>query len=186
MDRRHELYSRVLSELNCSSIKCLRNVSPATLFDANNYFLSEVPTESGGVTFGPGMGFGPVVDGGYIPDTPTVLFSQGRFHRSLRQAMIANLENEGMGLASDRNMPAAFPDFVRKVLPTASRETIDRIESLFPYPSSTPEKLAWDWLTAIGYACLSKSAAEAYKDRTRRYVMTIPPAIHAQDLACKS
>ena len=184
--RRQELYDRVLHKLNCSSLECLRTASSVDLSDANNYIISEAPTESGGGSFGPGMGISPVVDGSYIPDEPTVLFSQGRFHRSLRQVMIANMENEGMGLVAEENMPGAFPDLVLKLFTTADKETIDHIESLFPYPPSTPQKLAWDWLTSVAYACLARSTAEAYKDSARRYVMTIPPAVHGQDLSCRS
>ncbi|KAA8647978.1 hypothetical protein EYZ11_005668 [Aspergillus tanneri] len=181
--RRQSLYDYVLHQANCSSPACLRNLSPASLANVNNHIISDVPTESGGGSFGPGIGLSPVVDGAYIPDTATILFSQGRFHKSVRGVMVANMENEGMGIGSDANMPAAFPNLARKVFTTADNKTLGHIQSLFPYPPSTPQKLGWDWLTSVAYACLAKGTAEAYGERAFRYVMTIPPATHGQDLS---
>jgi hypothetical protein len=125
------------------------------------------------------------VDGEYIPDTPTVLFDEGRFHKEVKQVITANMANEGMGLASDENMPESFGRIVRPFFPTADNKTIDHIQSLFPYPPELPQKLAWDWFTAIIYACHSHSIAKSYGDKARRYVMDIPPAVHGQDMYCK-
>lgn len=96
------------------------------------------------------------------------------------------MEYEGHGLISNENMPQAFPDLVRENFPTASNETIERIQSLFPYPPELPEKLAWDWFTSMLHACHAYSISKAYGDKARRYVMTIPPATHGLDLSCKS
>jgi hypothetical protein len=109
-----------------------------------------------------------------------ILLEQGRFHK-IKRVLAANTALEGMSLIGDANMPEAFPNLVRPVFPTASKETIERIASLFPYPPETPEKLAWDWLTAIVFACHSQSVANAYRNRARRYVLSVPPATHGYD-----
>lgn len=186
VSRRQKVYEMVLEASNCTDFKSLLDAPPDVLDRANNHLISEVPGGTGGGSFGPGIGFSPVVDGVTVPDEPMVLFEQGNFHREVKQVMTSNMEHEGMGLISDENMPQGFSDLVRINFPTASNKTIDRIQSLFPYPPDLPEKLAWDWFTAITHACHSHSIAKAYGDKARRYIMTIPPAIHAQDLSCKS
>lgn len=92
---------------------------------------------------------------------------------------------QGMGTSSDTNMPQAFPDLVRKVLPTANNATIAAIQAHFPYPPGLPEELAWDWTTAIIFECNAYNLATAFKDRTRRYIMSISPATHGEDMLCK-
>ncbi|KAK2759967.1 hypothetical protein FQN54_002703 [Arachnomyces sp. PD_36] len=189
MPRRHvesgrqEVYEMVLEASNCTDLQCLLDATPQVLDQANNHLIAEVPTGTGGASFGPGIGFSPVVDGTTVPDEPMVLLSQGNYHKEIKQVLTSNMEYEGMGLSSDENMPQAFPELVRINFPTASNETIERIKALFPYPPELPEKLAWDWITSIVYACHGQSIAKAYGDKARRYVMTIPPAIHGQDLS---
>lgn len=81
-------------------------------------------------------------------------------------------------------MPEAFPALVRRVLPTASNATIALVEAHFPYPADLPAELAWDWTTAIIFECNAYNVARAFKDKTRRYIMSIPPATHGQDVLC--
>ena len=88
-----------------------------------------------------------------------------------------------MGLSSDEGMPGAFGELVRRVLPTASNETIAEIQSHYDY-GDKPETLAWDWTTDMVFSCNSANLAAAYKDTTRRYIFSVPPAIHGQDLMC--
>jgi hypothetical protein len=91
-----------------------------------------------------------------------------------------------MGTSSDTNMPEAFPDLVRKVLPTASNSTIAAIEAHFPYPADNPAQLAWDYTTAMVFECNAYNVAKAFKEKAHRYIMTIPPATHGQDVLCMS
>lgn len=83
-------------------------------------------------------------------------------------------------------MPEAFPSLVRRILPSTSNATIATIQSLYNYPLNLPEKLAWDWTGDAVFFCHALALAEKYKDITKRYVMSIPPAVHAQDLSCES
>lgn len=89
-----------------------------------------------------------------------------------------------MGTSSDENMPEAFPDLVRRVLPTASNTTIAAIEAHFPYPADNPAELAWDYTTAMAFECNAYNIANSFKDKTHRYIMSIPPATHGQDVLC--
>ncbi|EFR01822.1 cholinesterase [Nannizzia gypsea CBS 118893] len=164
--RRKEVYNQVLKSTNCINLTCLRAASPDVLKTANHHLIVEVPTGTGGGSFGPGVGFSPLVDGDIVPDEPMILLEQGRFHREVKRVIASNTAYEGNGLSSDTNMPDGFPDYVRINFPNASEGTIRQIQNLFPYPPGKPE-----------------SIAKAYGSKAYRYVMRIPPATHALDLS---
>ena len=92
---------------------------------------------------------------------------------------------QGMGLSSDEGMPEAFGALVRRVLPTATNKTIADIQSYYDF-GGTPEKLAWDWTLDILFACNAANLAAAYNTKSRRYIFSVPPSVHGQDLTCKS
>lgn len=54
--------------------------------DANNAI-----NQNGSVA---GIGFQPVVDGDYVPDLPSKLFLDGRYHKTLSSVITANNEHE--------------------------------------------------------------------------------------------
>lgn len=144
------------------------------------------PPGIGGETMGPGVGFSPVVDGEYIQDLPYVLFRQGRFHDEVEQVISGNMANEGMVTTPGTGMPEKFPELVRNTIPNADNATVELIQSLYEYPPENPQKLAWDYTTDMLFACNAYNIAKAYQDAAKRYVMSIPPAIHGQDLSCTS
>lgn len=153
--------------------------------------------------FGPAPGFGPVLDSTYIPDLPETLYREGRFHKELKAFIVGNAANEvslnslsitcspdissaslqGMGLSSDEGMPEAFGELVRRVLHTATNETIAEIQSHYDF-GDIPEKLAWDWTMDTVFSCNAANVAAAYKDAARRYIFSVEPATHGQELTC--
>lgn len=169
----------------------------------NDYLINQVRSDAGGGVFGPAPGFGPVLDGAFVPDLPETLYKQGKFHKGLRSLIVGNAANEvsivilywfsmrtivsnqvqGMGISSDEGMPEAFGELVRRVLPTATNETIAEIQSNYQF-GDTPEKLAWDWTMDIVFSCNAANVAAAYRDVARRYIFSAPPATHGQDLMC--
>lgn len=138
----------------------------------------------GGDIMDPGVGFSPVVDGEYIQDLPYVLYKQGRFHKEVEQVISGNLINETAATVPGANMPEKFPELVRKTIPNADDATIELIQSLYEYPPDKPEKLAWDYMSDMLFACNAHNIAKAYKCDAKRYVMSIPPAVHGQDVSC--
>jgi len=82
-------------------------------------------------------------------------------------------------------MPARFPSLVRKILTSASNETVAGIEATYNSSLSEPAQLAWDWTTDVIFACNAYNIANAYENRTRRYILSTPPATHGMDLNCK-
>jgi hypothetical protein len=92
---------------------------------------------------------------------------------------------QGLGLAHDEGLPEYFPTMVRQILSTASTETIAEIQANYDF-SGNPAKLAWDWITDVIFACNAANIAAAYKEKARRYIFSVPPAVHGQDGLCES
>ncbi|KAB5583472.1 putative lipase 2, partial [Coniochaeta sp. 2T2.1] len=183
IEHQKRLFQMILDEANCASVECLRHTPEATVRHLNNKFINGVVSDTdaaGGGVFGPAPGFGPVVDGAFIPDIPVALFQKGRFNRGLRSLVIGNVANEGMGTSHDQGLPEYFPVMVRQILSTASNKTLAEIESCYDFDDN-PAKLAWDWTTDIIFACIAANIATAYQDRARRYIFNVPPAVHGQD-----
>ncbi|GAB1316947.1 Carboxylic ester hydrolase [Madurella fahalii] len=179
--RQKRLFQTILDEANCTSLECLRRAPESTMLYLNDRLINGASSDAGGGVFGPAPGFGPVVDGRFIPDIPVALFRQGKYHKELRSLVIGNTANEGMGTSHDEGLPDYFPVMVRQILSTASNDTIAHIQSHYDF-AEEPAKLAWDWTTDIIFACNAANIATAYKDRARRYIFSLPPAIHGQDL----
>jgi hypothetical protein len=87
-----------------------------------------------------------------------------------------------MGLSSDFDMPARFPEVVRGNIPNATDADISSFKDLYPYPPGLPEKLAWDFTTDIDWTCNVANIASAYKHIARRQLFSVPPALHGLDL----
>lgn len=184
--RRRDVFDQVLKSANCSSLDCLRHASPKTLKAANKHVLVDLPGESGGATFGPGIGLGPFPDGGYLPDAMTVLFMKGRFNQQVKSVISGNMAAEGLGLTSEVEKRSEFTQLVRRLVPGASETTIRRIRALYPYPDTQYQQVANDWTTDVAFGCNAQAIAQAYANITRRYVFSVPPATHGLDLNCMS
>ena len=90
-----------------------------------------------------------------------------------------------MGLPSDEGMPRRFPSLVRQIFRTASNRTIAEIESKYNF-ADNPKKLAWDWTADVIFGFNAANIASAYRDCVRRYIFSVPPAIHGRDLSCEN
>ena len=89
-----------------------------------------------------------------------------------------------MGTNDDTGMPERFPRLARKLMPTATNETLAKLQALYQ-PLSEPAQLSWDWTTDAIFGCNAQNIAKAYGDRARRYIMSVPPATHGQDVFCE-
>lgn len=167
----------------CDGLACLRNASEELLFQSNEYLIKNLTTGEGG-SLGPGIGFTPVVDGDLVPDLVNVLFASGRYHTEINQVVTGNMVDEANVFPLYVSMPDEFHKIVRHFLPGADDTTVERIKSLYNVPAENPDKLAWDWYTDVIFACNAYHTAQAYKDKARRYYMSIPPAVHGLDVTC--
>lgn len=82
-------------------------------------------------------------------------------------------------------MPNRFPEVVRANIPNASNESIAKLQSMYPFSPELPEQLAWDYTTEVVWACSVSNIAEAYADRGRRFLFSVSPAVHGQDISCQ-
>ncbi|KAK4442551.1 lipase 1 [Podospora aff. communis PSN243] len=180
IERQKRLFQMILNEANCTSIECLRDAPESTIVRVNEKLINGMPSDAGGGVFGPAPGFGPVPDGSFVPDTPVALFQQGKFHKELRSLVVGNVANEGLGLTRDEGFPEYFPTMVRQIFSTASNEMIAEIQANYDF-TGNPAKLAWDWTTDVIFACNAANIAAAYKEKARRYIFSVPPAVHGQD-----
>ncbi|KAH8898893.1 putative lipase 2 [Thozetella sp. PMI_491] len=178
--RQLERFQAVLSAANCTNVECLRSIPEEVIFEANRYLIIDVISPAGGGVLGPSLGFGPEPDGELIPDMPEISFEKGRYHKDIKSLIVGNMGNEGMGLSHDTGMPGGFPDLVRQILSTASNDTVSQIEELYT-PYSDPAELAWDWTTDVIFARNCDNLANTFRNRTKRYIMTVPPATHGFD-----
>ncbi|KAH6854598.1 Alpha/Beta hydrolase protein [Chaetomium sp. MPI-CAGE-AT-0009] len=180
--RQRQLFDMVLAAANCTTLTCLRSAPEATLLHINDALINQSPSEGGGGTLGPVLGFGPAPDGRRIPDIPVALLQQGRTHRkSLDRLVIGTMAGEGKETSSDEGMPGAFGALVRRQLPGADDGVVDALLRLY-YTPGLERELAWDWTTDAVFACNAYALARALPRAARRYVMSTPPAVHGMDL----
>ena len=182
--RQRELFNMVLETANCTTLACLRSVPESTLLLVNDRLINQMLSETGGGTLGPVMGFGPAPDGKLIPDIPSALIRQGCMHKELKRLVVGTMALEGKETSHDVGMPGYFRTMVRQMMPTAGNATIQAILDQYYHPGFEKE-LAWDWTTDGVFACNAYNLANGLPDKTMRYIMSTPPAVHGQDLSCK-
>jgi hypothetical protein len=83
---RDEEFNAFMTRVNCSDVACLRSAATETLMEANSFL-----NQNGSVA---GVGFTVVVDGDYVPDLPSKLFLEGRYHKKLTSVITANNQYE--------------------------------------------------------------------------------------------
>lgn len=181
--RQREMFNMVLEAANCTALACLRSVPEATMLRVNDLLINHMPSETGGGTLGPVMGFGPAPDGKLIPDIPTALLGQGKIHRDIKRLVIGTMAEEGRETSHDDGMPGYFPTMVRQQMPSASNATVQKSLDMYYHPGFE-KQLAWDWTTDAVFACNAYNLARGLPDKAMRYIMSIPPAVHGQDLSC--
>lgn len=151
----------------------------------NNELINNMPSESGGGQIGALHGFGPAPDGKIVPDLPLVLLKRGQFYKGLKGLILGSMALEGKGTSHDTDLPEYFPILVRQQMPSASNVTIQTLQDEY-YDANDLPKMAWDWTTDVVFACNANNLANALPNLAKRYIMSTPPAIHGQDLVCKS
>jgi carboxylesterase type B len=162
----------------------VRSLPEQAILDASEKLVNQMPSTGGGGVLGPVIGYGPAPDGKSIPDLPLAQFHAGEFHEELEGIIMGSMAYEGMGTSHDTDQPEYFPTMVRQIMPNASDEVVSTIQTLYYHPE-TPAQLAWDWTTDAIFSCNSYNLANALPGKSRRYVMSTPPATHGQDLWCK-
>lgn len=182
--RQRKLFDLVLHSANCTTLACLRSLPESAIVRLNDLLINQMPSEGGGGTLGPVIGFGPIPDGKRIPDIPSALIKQGQMHKGFKKLILGSMAAEGNGLSNDEGMPERFPSVVRHLLPRASNATVKALMDAF-YTPGLDKELAWDWLTDTVFSCNAYNLAKALPDKSMRYIMSTPPALHGLDLMRK-
>ena len=90
-----EIYHTYLSAANCTDLSCLRSAPSEVLKRADEAVTFDYSTSDGWI--GPSIGWGPHPDGDLVPSAPELLLAQGKYHRSVRKVLTANMANDGLG-----------------------------------------------------------------------------------------
>ena len=53
---------------------------------------------------GPRIGFGPHPDGDLVPNAPDLLIAKGKYHKSVRKVLTANMANDGFGAVVSKSV----------------------------------------------------------------------------------
>ena len=80
MEQRESTFNAFMKRSNCSDLKCLREAPTSVLIAANNVTQA--------------TGSGPVVDDDFVPDLPSKLMLDGRYHKTLVSVIAANNNHE--------------------------------------------------------------------------------------------
>jgi carboxylesterase type B len=86
LQARDEEFKVFMAKANCSDLACVRGAPTQALMQANSL--------STGNASAAGVGFTLVVDGDFVPDLPSKLLLEGRYHKTLTSVIAANNEHE--------------------------------------------------------------------------------------------
>jgi acetylcholinesterase len=121
-------YTELLNSTQCDSLECLRTLSADELQSAN------VATVFPGQDDIPIFGYGPVVDGQLLPDSPTSLLKQGKFAKN-KPLIMGTSRTEGTIFAPQADNITAANHFVTTQLPSLTNASLAQLEILY---NSTP------------------------------------------------
>ena len=81
IEQRERTFNAFMTQSNCSDLKCLREAPTSALIAANSN-VTQTST------------IGPVVDDDFVPDYPSKLMLDGRYHKTLVSVIAANNNHE--------------------------------------------------------------------------------------------
>ncbi|MCJ1344838.1 hypothetical protein MMC31_003041 [Peltigera leucophlebia] len=179
--KQQETFNTFLSLLKVNTIGEARKLPASSLINANR--LQIFQSDYGDFRYGV------VLDGRFVPAPVGRLLHQGWFDKNVK-LMVAHNKNEGLFFTdpSIRN-ESAFIETFRRQFPTISPNSTEYIAHVL-YPQvfdgsyvytdqSTREAL----LLSDEFTCNTDYLNRAYGGKTYAYRFSVPPAIHAQDVA---
>lgn len=127
------------------------------------------------------FGYGPVVDGTYVPDHPSILLEDGNYNHHL-EIMTGHVANESPSFTPPYvRTDTQFREFLYELFPTADEWSVDyMLETLYPDPGINRTLQA---IADIGFTCNVHYLRNAFPRDTYEYKWNIPPALHASDVA---
>lgn len=159
--------------LNVSTIDEARDASSEEAIMANTLAIRTAPWST--------FRFGPVVDGIYVPDHPSILLEYGDFISDL-SIMTGHVSDESSlftppFVRTDQDLI----DFLYHLYPTAEEWAINyMVDTLYPVPGINRTMKI---LSDVGFTCNIDYLRKAFCGQTYNYKFRIPPAYHGSDLA---
>jgi acetylcholinesterase len=123
-------YAELLNGTQCDSLECLRALSTEELQSAN--VATVFPGQEDIAIFG----YGPVIDGDLLPDSPTSLLKQGRFAKD-KALIMGTSRTEGTIFAPQAKNISAANHFVTTQLPNLTNASLAQLETLYNNTPST-------------------------------------------------
>lgn len=171
-----------LGLLNATSIHQARNMTSAQIIAANQ---KQVTNARYGF-----FGFGPVVDGNFVPAQPGRLLAQGKFAKKLN-IMPGHNTNEGVSFTSPLvNTSATLAQFLELSYPDFNASTANYVvNTLYPavfngsYPYTNGYLRSILLTTESAFTCNTRYLDLAFGNQSFAYQFEVPPALHGQDVA---
>ena len=171
-----------LQTAGVTSVKEAKRLDTETLMKANRVANAAIPFLL--------MSFAPSVDGKILPELPLRLMDRGQFNRKLHVIAANNAHETGVSTGNSNTTNEAINAYLVLKLPLATQETRSFIvNTLYPpifngsLPYSTDQARLQLLRKEQKLSCSTYHLAKAFHGRTYNYLFSIPPAIHAQDLA---
>jgi carboxylesterase type B len=170
-----------LSALNVQTIDEARGLSSDLLHEVNTNLVTNATYST--------FGFGPSVDGDFIPDLAGKLFLHGRFDHDIK-VMVSHNANEGNIFAA-QNIASefVFEAEIRLNFPYTAQSVLDDFfENIYPPDFSGAhgyynEEERFIQATAdYAVVCNTYYIAKAYNNETYNYIFSMPPALHGLDV----
>ncbi|RBQ81476.1 hypothetical protein FVER14953_20227 [Fusarium verticillioides] len=117
-------YDHLLTATNCSDLECLRQL-PTEQFQAKNTAIP-FPGQHEPALFG----YGPTIDGRFLPDRPSSLLQQGRFAKD-KPIILGSSNTEGTVFAPQANTTDDVNQFLTAQIPSLTKEALSRLNHLY-------------------------------------------------------
>lgn len=195
-----DIYNIYLEATNCTDVQCLRKLSPDALKKANAVIFLDKATGAFG---GPGIGFGPVIDGNLVQDLPDRVLNSTAGLGKVKRVIAGGMKDDGIGNPAN----SSWADFVKIFARTPSNSTVATIEDLYKNETNLvpgnakglPAQTVFDkFYGDVIYECHSYFAAKHWSKsgssgksttcapgtaaESYRYDESVPPATHGDDL----
>jgi carboxylesterase type B len=170
-------YASFLDHAGVNSFADLQKTSTDKLKRANDVTSYNSPYGSNG--------YGPTVDGKFVPKLPGQLFAEGKFFKDVK-VMSSHVGMEGLAFTSPNvTTQGGYKQVIRQSLPDISKKELQFVENkLYPAKDYKNEfERAVAVTTDLGFICNNYYIATAFKNQTYNYEFNVFPAIHGADNA---
>jgi acetylcholinesterase len=123
-------YIELLNKTQCDDLECLRALSTDEIQSANT------ATPPPGQANIPIFGYGPVIDGQLLPDSPTSLLKKGKFAKD-KPLIMGTSRTEGTIFAPQAQNVTATNQFVTTQLPNLTNASLAQLQMLYNNTPST-------------------------------------------------